>query len=1044
MKRDAPNNKSLSFVEIAFVKREASRFLSQSVYFSFATNATTTTLKTRLRVFSSKMRVRGERGEGDAFVSENKDDFDDAKRKKKRKRRRENGGALEWKDIVVAGTKKSEEDESFSHHHHSSEDFEDQEEEEKEEKEEGTDLDAVMKTVLAGRERKGKKMKTEEAFKKSRKREASRLKRELRNVNVKENNRNFERMFIGETLVDGVGRRRRATNTATSAGKMEDDTVEDDDEDNNNNSDEKKGWYYPCDWTLKTRATFAKICSLRDDDTNDEAEEDFDEDDDFDTDEEKRKIQQTFLSSPSVSKSFSWVNDERGANAVAAGAHDAFSTHGVNGVEPLSSKNCSFFYCLPSSSNSILSSESNKNDSRRSAAMQRATISFQYPDSRLPAHAIDKMNISFNNNKDLKSSSAATNAWFRQRSNQWTEALSSAYGRLRSYFSYSFYVAYEDRRIFFACPGLDGSFSSNSFKKENNNTKDDDDDDVNDKNDDKNNNISQGFAVITNTNQKLRDILTKNGIPFKPVFVTRDGKGFSVNDNRTKSDKMKNKKHLLFGGDANLFDVDDDDDEEKDNDDEGEEEEEEGEDNDEDDDDGKENAERENKKANLQQSGSQEEGNDGDKVKDDVKDEGEEDGCDDGYITNVVGKENSVKKKKNDDALLKNAIHPTFIDAWNESKRKIKLKEEQEKNKVFERFTRDGAILVRGTLAVHGLVNVLLQFRGQDPGDVKVTEQTVMDAEALALARMNTFAANTTNNTNTNTKNLTTTKAGSSAMISSDVGAILAPRPFTNCFTKSFELRPNKVAVASETSKSKLMRLWTLDLGSNSNSNNNNTSDSYSEKKNKMMMRTTNSDRKNWCDPCDLIPPWTMARVCRVLSAEDDFFGSNDNERDDDDAMMDDDKTIANEDDDKQKKKNNKNKNNNTVKQNILRENKNSIRLWLDTDPCSKVLNASVAAARLMSEESFSRRLRSTTKAAQQKKPEDEKKVSPPLKPRDEAFGDEDEKRWAFSFSSNNRRNRRANDFAAKSNNNDTGIVQSLELKKKAFVVEVACARSWK
>ena len=79
------------------------------------------------------------------------------------------------------------------------------------------------------------------------------------------------------------------------------------------------------------------------------------------------------------------------------------------------------------------------------------------------------------------------------------------------------------------------------------------------------------------------------------------------------------------------------------------------------------------------------------------------------------------------------------------------------------------------------------------------------------------------------------------------------------------------------------------------------------------------------------------------------------------------------------------------MKQNILRENKNSIRLWLDTDPCSKVLNASVAAARLMSEESFSRRLiRSTTKAAQQKKPEDEKKVSPPLKPRDEA-GDEDE-----------------------------------------------------
>jgi len=972
--------------------------------------------------------MSGKRANTALALADKDEDGNEKKRKKrttKRRRRRENGGALEWKDIVVGKSK------SMSSCSHSSE----EEEEEKEgEDDEGKDLDALMKTVLAGKGKTTRTTKDEERGK-SRKREALRLKRELKNVNAKENNRNFERMFIGENVVD-VGTTR--VNNATGAGKMDDDNVEDDDE-NNNNNDAKKGWYYPCDWTLKTRATFAKICSLHDNDTNDEAEEDFDEDDDFE-DEEKRKIQ-TFLSSSSVSKSFSWVNDERGANAVAAGAHDAFSTHGVNGIEPLSSKNCSFFYCLPSSSNSILSSESNKNDSRRSAAMQRATISFQYPDSRLPAHAIDKMNISFNNNKDLKSSSAATNAWFRQRSNQWTEALSSAYGRLRSYFSYSFYVAYEDRRIFFACPGLDGSFSSNSFK-ENNNTKDDDDD-VNDKNDDKNNNISQGFAVITNTNQKLRDILTKNGIPFKPVFVTRDGKGFSVNDNRTKSDKMKNKKHLLFGGDANLFDVDDDDEEEKENDDEGEEDDEE-EDNDEDDDDGKENAERENKKANLQQS-SQEEGNDGDKVKDDVKDEGEEDGCDDGYITNVVGKENSMKKKKNDDALLKNAIHPTFIDAWNESKRKIKLKEEQEKNKVFERFTRDGAILVRGTLAVHGLVNVLLQFRGQDPGDVKVTEQTVMDAEALALARMNTFAANTTTtttNTNNNTKNLTTTKAGSSTMISSDVGAILAPRPFANCFTKSFELRPNKVAVASETSKSKLMRLWTLDLGSNNNSNNNNTSDSYSKKKNKMMMRTTNSDRKNWCDPCDLIPPWTMARVCRVLSAEDDFFGSNDNERDDDDAMMDD-KTIANEDDDKQKKKNNKNKNNNTVKQNILRENKNSIRLWLDTDPCSKVLNASVAAARLMSEESFSRRLRSTTKAAQHEKPEDEKKVCPPLKPRDEAFGDEDEKRWAFSFSSNRSRNR-ANDFAAKSNNNDTGIVQSLELKKRALVLEVACARSWK
>ena len=53
-----------------------------------------------------------------------------------------------------------------------------------------------------------------------------------------------------------------------------------------------------------------------------------------------------------------------------------------------------------------------------------------------------------------------------------------------------------------------------------------------------------------------------------------------------------------------------------------------------------------------------------------------------------------------------------------------------------------------------------------------------------------------------------------------------------------------------------------------------------------------------------------------MLSMEDDFFGSND-DRDDGDAMDD---TIATT-------KNNKNNG-----QNILHENKNSIRLWLDTD----------------------------------------------------------------------------------------------------------------
>tara|TARA_B100000073_G_scaffold143692_1_gene118218 strand:+ start:1189 stop:4164 length:2976 start_codon:yes stop_codon:yes gene_type:complete len=984
--------------------------------------------------FATLAKKRHKREEEDENDENDANDANDAKRAattttktKKTKKKRENGGALEWKDIVTNNVNADDPSQKPSSSVSNDDDNDDSEE-----RGEKDTLDALMmKTgiVRAGTKKKNddananamvkKKKNTEED--RARRKEAMHLKKELKNVNVKENNRNFERMFIGETIE--VERMKTKENDA--AHKNDDD--DDDDDDDN------EGWYYPRDWTLKTRATFAKICSLDDDDDNDDAE-DFDED--FD-EEKARKI--------SSSKSFSWVNDERGANAASAGAHDAFSTHGVNGNEPLSSKSCSFFYCLPSSSNSIVSSESNKNDSRRSAAMQRATISFQYPDSRLPLHAIDKMNISFNDNQ---MSSAATNAWFRKRSDQWTEALSSAYGRLRSYFSYSFYVAYEDRRIFFACPGLDGSsnrssssaagggsssnFSAEQAKEEEDNNNNNSS--INDYDDDDecgSNSHSQGFAVITSTNQKLRDILTKNGIPFKPVFVTRDGKGFSVNDNQTKSDKMKNKKHLLFGGDANLFDVDDDGDDEK----------EEGEDNE------KENEEtgnRDHKKSNLQNSQDKDDGDGceggGGGGEDDDEDD---DGDGDGY-TNVTEKEN--------DAVLKNAIHPTFIDAWNESKRKIKLKEEQEKNKVFERFNRDGAILVRGTLAVHGLINVLLQFRGQDPGDAKVTEQTVMDSEALALAQMS--RATTTGAPAAAHKAHQGVK-GKDAVnkIHSDVGAILAPRPFANCFTKSFELRPNKVATTSETSKSKFMRLWTLDLGSN----NTNNSDSYSKKKHKMMS-STSSDR-GWCDPCDLIPPWTMARVCRVLSMEDDFFGSND-DRDDGDAMDD---TIATT-------KNNKN---NTVKQNILHENKNSIRLWLDTDVCSKVLNASVAAARLMSEESFSRRRTSAQKKNDGKK-DDSLMLLPSsciwLKPRDEAFGDEDEKRWAFSSSSSSNRHRENFGKKNKDVSQDVGIVQSLEFKKKknkknknknktsAFdeedgrastdekrtAIEVVCARSWK
>ena len=89
------------------------------------------------------------------------------------------------------------------------------------------------------------------------------------------------------------------------------------------------------------------------------------------------------------------------------------------------------------------------------------------------------------------------------------------------------------------------------------------------------------------------------------------------------------------------------------------------------------------------------------------------------------------------------------------------------------------------------------------------------------------------------------------------------------------------------------------------------------------------------------------------------------------------------------------------------------------------------------------------------------------LKPRDEAFGDEDEKRWAFSSSSSSNRHRE-NFGKNKDASQDVGIVQSLEFKKKkkkkkknktsAFdeedgrasmdekrkAIEVVCARSWK
>ena len=240
-----------------------------------------------------------------------------------------------------------------------------------------------------------KKKNTEED--RARRKEAMHLKKELKNVNVKENNRNFERMFIGETIEvrededeENDAQLIKMTTTATTTTTT-------------------KGGYYPRDWTLKTRATFMKICSLDDDDDNDDAE-DFDED--FD-EEKARKI--------SSSKSF-WVGEQRTRSSKRRLCRrtmhfprtESMETSRYRARAVLSST------VYPSSSNSIVSSESNKNDSRRSAAMQPFDDIIQYPDSRLPLHAIDKMNISFNDNQ---MSSAATNAWFRKRSDQWTEAL---------------------------------------------------------------------------------------------------------------------------------------------------------------------------------------------------------------------------------------------------------------------------------------------------------------------------------------------------------------------------------------------------------------------------------------------------------------------------------------------------------------------------------------------------------------------------------------------------------------------------------------------
>jgi len=105
-------------------------------------------------------------------------------------------------------------------------------------------------------------------------------------------------------------------------------------------------------------------------------------------------------------------------------------------------------------------------------ALTRASYSCAYPADVLPSEALVTMR-----------SSESGRAWLERRQSTWSDALVSLYGLLRVRQCYAFYVIYEERTILFCAPGVGG---------------------VND----------GGYAVVTNSNIKIRRALNDAGVDF--------------------------------------------------------------------------------------------------------------------------------------------------------------------------------------------------------------------------------------------------------------------------------------------------------------------------------------------------------------------------------------------------------------------------------------------------------------------------------------------------------------------------------------------------
>jgi len=105
-------------------------------------------------------------------------------------------------------------------------------------------------------------------------------------------------------------------------------------------------------------------------------------------------------------------------------------------------------------------------------ALTRASYSCAYPADPLSATLIRSM-----------TSDADGRAWLKKRHSTWTDALVSVYGLLRVRQCYAFYVVYEERTILFCAPGVGGVTDG-------------------------------GYAVITNSNQKMRRALMDAQVDF--------------------------------------------------------------------------------------------------------------------------------------------------------------------------------------------------------------------------------------------------------------------------------------------------------------------------------------------------------------------------------------------------------------------------------------------------------------------------------------------------------------------------------------------------